>query len=45
MDDDGPRPTNAQREPTLELMRERGYTVGAGTFVNTIFVDERRLRG
>lgn len=36
---------NQQREPTLELMREHGYAVRAGTFVNTIFVDEQRLRG
>lgn len=37
--------TNLQREPTLELLRGHGYAVRAGTFVNTIFVDERRLRG
>lgn len=37
--------TNQPREPTLELMREHGYAVRAGTFVNTIFVDEQRLRG
>jgi FkbM family methyltransferase len=37
--------TNTQREPTLELMRGHGYAMRAGTFVNTIFVDERRLRG
>ena len=37
--------TNTQREPTLELLRGHGYAVRAGTFVNTIFVDERRLRG
>lgn len=37
--------TNEQREPTLEFLRGHGYAVRAGTFVNTIFVDERRLRG
>lgn len=37
--------TTAQREPTLALLRGHGYAVRAGTFVNTIFVDERRLRG
>lgn len=37
--------TNEQREPTLELLRGHGYEVRAGTFVNTIFVDEQRLRG
>jgi FkbM family methyltransferase len=37
--------TNLQREPTLELLRGHGYAVRAGTFVNTIFVDEQRLRG
>lgn len=37
--------TSTQREPTLELLRGHGYAVRAGTFVNTIFVDEGRLRG
>lgn len=37
--------TSLQREPTLELLRGHGYAARAGTFVNTIFVDERRLRG
>lgn len=37
--------TNESREPTLELLRGHGYAVRAGTFVNTIFVDEQRLRG
>lgn len=37
--------TSEQREPTLELLRGHGYAARAGTFVNTIFVDERRLRG
>ena len=36
--------TKEQREPTLELLRGHGYEVRAGTFVNTIFVDGRRLR-
>lgn len=34
--------TNAVRQETLELLRGHGYAVRAGTFVNTIFVDERR---
>jgi FkbM family methyltransferase len=34
--------TSEQREPTHELLRGLGYAVRAGTFVNTIFVDERR---
>jgi FkbM family methyltransferase len=37
--------TTEQRDPTLELMRSHGYAVRASTFVNTIFVDEQRLRG
>ncbi len=37
--------TITERTPTLELLRGHGYAVRAGTFVNTIFVDERRLRG
>lgn len=37
--------TSEQRDPTLELMRSRGYAVRASTFVNTIFVDEQRRRG
>lgn len=32
--------TNEQREGTVALLREHGYAVRAGTFVNTIFVDE-----
>jgi FkbM family methyltransferase len=36
--------TNEQRDPTIELLRGHGYAVRAGTFVNTIFVDEQRLR-
>jgi hypothetical protein len=37
--------TSEQRDDTLALLREHGYAVRAGTFVNTIFVDEQRLRG
>jgi len=37
--------TSEQRDPTIELLRGHGYEVRAGTFVNTIFVDERRRRG
>lgn len=35
--------TARSREPIAELLREHGYQPRAGTFVNTIFVDEQRL--